>query len=48
MRRMPSICSDFAARYDVLFNAEKSKFLVVAPYGDRSLYKDVCKIASNW
>ncbi len=43
MHRMLSICSDFANRYDVLFNAEKSKFLVVAPYGDRYLYKDMCK-----
>ena len=43
MRRMLSVCSNFATSYDVLFNAEKSKFLVVAPYGARSSYKDMSK-----
>jgi Reverse transcriptase (RNA-dependent DNA polymerase) len=30
MRKMLAICDVFAAEYDILFNAGKSKFLVIA------------------
>jgi len=35
------LCDNFAAKYDIKFNASKSKFLVVIPKGLRSFYKNV-------
>ena len=37
MRRLLKICDDFALLYDISFNANKSKFLVVVPSKWRSL-----------
>jgi hypothetical protein len=50
MRRLPSVCDDFAFKYDVVFNASKSKCLVfktsvgrqLGPtYGTLTFYKFV-------
>ena len=32
MRTMLKLCDDFANRYDIIFNANKSKCLYVAPH----------------
>ena len=34
-----AVCDDFAAQYDIVFNAEKSKFLVVISPND-----DLCQM----
>jgi Reverse transcriptase (RNA-dependent DNA polymerase) len=31
-RKVLTICDDFAAQYDMSFNADKSKFLVIIPH----------------
>jgi hypothetical protein len=42
-RKLLTICDDFAAQYDIVFNADKSKFLVIIPHKRRFLYADMCK-----
>ena len=37
MRKLLKICDDFALLYDIAFNANKSKFLVVVPCKWRNL-----------
>ena len=37
MRKLLTICDKFAWAYDIVFNANKSKFLVVVPAGWQSL-----------
>ena len=32
MRKLLSVCDDFASEFDIVFNASKSKFLVIVPY----------------
>ena len=39
MRKLLSICDLYASHYDIVFNAEKSKFLVILPSKWRSLCK---------
>ena len=41
MRRLLSLCDSFAAKFDIKFNANKSKFLVIIPKCLRSVYKNV-------
>ena len=43
MRRMLSICDIYALQYDIVFNAQKSKFLVVCASHLRSVYSLMCK-----
>jgi len=42
MRKLLAICDEYAAQYDIIFNAEKSKFLVIAAHKRRSLYQSMC------
>lgn len=42
MRQMLRICDEYAAAYDIIFNAEKSKFLVIPSIKRRRYYKDMC------
>ena len=43
MRKLLAICHDaYAAEYDIVFNAYKSKFLVVSAAKHRLFYKDMC------
>jgi len=42
-RKLLAICDDFAAQYDIVFNADKSKFLVIVPHKRRFLYNDMSK-----
>ena len=44
-RKLLAICDDYAAQYDIVFNANKSKFLVIIPHNDnrRFLYNDLRK-----
>ena len=37
MRRLLSICDDFASEYSILFNATKSKCMVISPYTRRNV-----------
>ena len=32
MRKLLSVCDDFASEYDIVFNASKSKFVVIVPF----------------
>jgi len=50
MRRLLSLCDNFAAKFDLKFNASKSPFLVVIPKGMRSAYKNVesCFFFNRW
>jgi len=32
MRKMLSVCDDFASKFDIVFNASKSQFIVIVPY----------------
>ena len=41
LRKMLSICDSFAADYDILFNPDKSKFLVIAANKRRGFYKEM-------
>ena len=43
MRRMLSICDTYALQYDIVFNAQKSKFVVVCASHFRSFYSLMCK-----
>jgi len=38
MRQLLAICDSYASAFDIVFNADKSKFLVVAPNKRRALY----------
>jgi hypothetical protein len=40
MRKMLVICDDFASEFDLLFNAQKSKFLVVVPGSRRNMLNE--------
>jgi hypothetical protein len=42
MRKLLAICDEYAAQYDIIFNADKSKFLVIAAHKRRSLYLSMC------
>jgi len=37
-----AICDSYASEFDIIFNADKSKFLVVAPNKRRALYNLMC------
>ncbi len=39
LRRMLSICDDYASEFDILFNAKKSKCIIALPKSKRSLLK---------
>lgn len=41
MRKMLAVCDAFALEYNILFNASKSKYVVVAPRCKRLLYKQM-------
>jgi len=42
MRQLLAICDSYASEFDIVFNADKSKFLVVAPNKRRALYNLMC------
>lgn len=42
MRTLLRICDTFAAEYDIQFNPDKSKFLVIASNKRRQLYREMC------
>ena len=42
MRALLRICDSFAAEYDINFNPDKSKFLVIASDKRRHLYREMC------
>jgi len=42
MRKLLTICDDYAKEFDIIFNADKSKFIVVAARKRRHLYNDMC------
>ena len=42
MRKLLVFCDAYAAEYDIVFNADKSKFLVVSASKHRLFYKDMC------
>lgn len=42
MRKLLGICDSFAAEFDIQFNPDKSKFIVVAANKRRHFYKDMC------
>lgn len=48
-RKLLAVCDDFAAQYDIVFNAEKSKFLVVISHNRRFMSNDMrtCKLYIN-
>ena len=48
-RKLLAVCDDFAAQYDIVFNAEKSKFLVVISHNRRFMSADMrtCKLYIN-
>jgi len=37
-RKIPAICNDFTRQYGIVFNAEKSKFLVITYHKRRYQY----------
>jgi hypothetical protein len=37
MRKLLSVCDEFASEFDIIFNASKSKFLVIVPFKKRHL-----------
>jgi len=43
MRKMVMICDMYALQYDIIFIAQKSKFLVICATCWRSLYASMCK-----
>jgi len=43
MRKMLAICDAYAVEFDILFNAAKSKFLVIVSNKRRFLFSDMCK-----
>jgi len=42
MRKLLAICDDYAAEFNIIFNADKSNFIVVAARKRRHLYSDMC------
>ena len=42
MRQLLAICASYASEFDIVFNAAKSKFLVVASNKRRALYSRMC------
>jgi len=42
MRLLLTICDSFASEFDIVFNADESKFQVVAPNKRRALYNLMC------
>jgi hypothetical protein len=42
MHKLPAICDAYAAEYEIVFNADKSKFLVVSAAKRRLFFKDMC------
>jgi hypothetical protein len=42
MCKLPAICDAYAAEYDTVFNADKSKFLVVSAAKCHLFFKDTC------
>jgi hypothetical protein len=42
MRQLLAICDSYASEFDIVFNADKSKFLVVASYKRRAMYNLMC------
>jgi len=42
MRQLLAICDSYASEFDIVFNADKSKFLVVASYKRRAMYSVMC------
>lgn len=48
-RKLLAICDDFAAQYDIVFNAEKSKFLVIISHSRRFMSYDMrsCNFCIN-
>jgi endonuclease/exonuclease/phosphatase family metal-dependent hydrolase len=43
MRKMLSVCDAYAVDYDIVFNADKSKFLVIPSNSRRRIYSDMCQ-----
>ena len=43
MRKILMICDMYASQYNIIFNAQKSKFLVICATCRRSLYASMCK-----
>ena len=43
MCKMLAVCGSFAVEYNILFNASKSKFVVVAPRCKRLQYKQMTR-----
>jgi hypothetical protein len=41
MRKMRTLCDEYAADYDIMFNADKSKFLAIATRKRLRFYKDM-------
>jgi Reverse transcriptase (RNA-dependent DNA polymerase) len=48
MRKMLIICDEYAADYDIMFNPDKSKFLVNASRKRLRFYKDMCALIFYW
>ena len=42
MRKLLAICDDYAKEFNIIFNADKSNFIVVAARKRRHLYNDMC------
>jgi hypothetical protein len=42
MRKLLTLCDEYAADYDIMFNPDKSKFLVIASRKRLRFYKDMC------
>ena len=42
MRKLLQICDTFAAEFDITFNPDKSKILVIPAYKRRHLYRSMC------
>src|SRR5664279_5406755 len=47
MRKLLGICESYAAEFDMKFNPDKSKFIVIAANKRRQFYKDMCKCILN-
>jgi len=47
MRRLLMICDAFANEFNIIFNSEKSKFLVIVSAGRRTSYNDCCHCVFN-
>src|SRR5258706_15390528 len=47
MRKLLTVCDVYASSYDIVFNANKSKYLVITPSCQRALYKDMGESVFN-